>query len=98
RVDTFATVTNSGTIALASTATLSCLDYLQTSAGTLSTHIAGTTPGAGFGQLTATTAALAGTLALATDSGFSPADTDTFAVVAAPSSRTGTLPTATRTH
>lgn len=82
-------VSNSGTIALSANATFhptssSPTTYTQSSTGVLRTHIGGTTAGAGFGQLAVGgKAVLDGTLAIVQDGGFTPAESDTFAIVPA---------------
>jgi hypothetical protein len=69
--------------------------YTQAAGGTLLTNIAGATAGTGYGQLAVTTASLAGTLALNDRASFTPTDADTFDVVVAETSVSGTFATVT---
>ena len=78
-------VLNAGTVAPSTTGGVLKITggYNQTSTGTLSSVITGTTPGTKFGQLSVGgTAALAGTLKASTGNGFVPAHGASFAVLA----------------
>lgn len=86
--------TNTGTVYLVrggSTLDVSGAGYTQTGTGRLIVTIEGPTAGNGYSQLTGRSASLDGTLQIRTLPPFNPAASQTFAVVSASSSRTGTF-------
>ena len=88
---------NDGTVEIA-TGILGPTSYTQSATGTLEVHLAGTTPGTGFGQLDVDgTATLDGTLSIVTESGFTPLDGASFQIVNA-GTRTGQFSTVEGTN
>ncbi len=88
-------VLNGGTVAPSTTGGVLAISgaYQQTSSGTLSAVITGTTPGTKFGQLSVGgTATLAGTLKVSTGNGFVPSHAEAFSVLLY-HSRSGTFGT-----
>ena len=89
---TFAPGTSPGTLAVTG-------DYTQGSGGTLAVDVAGTTAGTGYDRLSVSgNVSLAGTLAIATGPGFLPPSGQTYQLVTAGGTRTGTFGTVTGTN
>jgi hypothetical protein len=73
-------------------------DYTQGAGGTLAADVAGTTAGTGYDRLSVSgNVSLDGTLAIATGAGFTPPSGQTYQVVTAGGTRTGTFSTVTGT-
>jgi hypothetical protein len=82
---------NNGTLSIAPGPFAVSGNYSQSAAGVLNVALDGTTPGGGYGQLTANTATLAASATLNTQLGFVSTNGDTFTVLSAPGGVSGTF-------